>query len=244
MKTKHLLLAAVFGAGAAQAATVTLDFDGAVNTDITSAYAGLSFNAPLPGTGPVRTWASPTAQSGGNVLGLSGQNNFYAFNQSTGAIDIVFGTAVSFVSIEAAFTSATDQFLGVGGTPFMAVYNSDVIAQANRIGLEEWNIAGDACAAPNTSFCTSGWDNLAFSSATANIKAIRLSGFLAATGGVSRLAMFDTLTYGSTGGGGNGGGGSVPEPTSLALCLAALAGVGAARRARGSRRGRGGDLEA
>ncbi|MDP2008365.1 MAG: PEP-CTERM sorting domain-containing protein [Rubrivivax sp.] len=234
MNSKHLLLAAVLGAGAAQAATVTLDFDGAVNTDITSAYAGLSFNAPVAGTGPVRTWGSPSAQSGNNVLGLSGQNNFYAFNQSTGAIDIVFGTAVSFVSIEAAFIVATDQFLGIGGTPFMAVYSSDVISSANRIGLEEWNIAGDACLGNN--FCTSGWDNLAFSSATANIKAIRLSGFLASTGGVSRLAMFDTLSYGSV----DGGGGSVPEPTSLALCLAALAGAGAARRGRGGRRGSGG----
>jgi hypothetical protein len=228
MKRQLLLIAALLGAGTAQAAVTTLNFDGAVSTDITSAYAGLTFNAPAPGTGPVRTWAAPGAHTPGNVLGLSGQNNFYAFNQSTGAIDIIFGTAVSFVSIEAAFINATDQFLGIGGTPFMAVYNSDVISAGNRIALEEWNITGDACLSNN--FCQSGWDNLAFTSATANIKAIRLSGFMATGGGVSRLAMFDTLSYGSQDGG--GGGGSVPEPTSLALCLLALAGAGASSRAR------------
>ncbi len=230
MKAKLLvLLATALGASAAQAATVTVNFDGAVNTDITNAYAGLTFNAPLAGTGPVRTWATPAAHTASNQLGLSGQNNFYAFNQSTGAIDIVFDTAVSFVSIEAAFIVATDAFLGIGGTPFMAAYSSDVISLANRIDLDAWNIAGDACLTGN--FCSSGWDTLSITSASANIKAIRLTGSLATTGGVSRLAMFDTLTYGSVDGG--GGGGTVPEPTSLALCLAALAGAGAVRRSCG-----------
>lgn len=227
MKHQLLLVAALLGTGAAQAAVTTLNFDGPVNTDITSAYAGLTFNAPVPGTGPVRTWATPTAQTPGNVLGLSGQNNFYTFNQATGAIDIIFGTAVSFVSIEAAFVVATDQFLGIGGMPFMAAYSSDVISLANRIAFDEWNIAGDACLGGN--FCQSAWDNLSLSSATANIKAIRLSGFMSTTGGVSRQAMFDTLSYGSQD---NGGGGSVPEPATLALCLVALAGAGAGSRAR------------
>ena len=205
---------------AAQAAPTTIDFDGAVNTDISSAYAGLTLGAPFPGTGPVRTWNSPTAHSGNNVLGLSGQNNFYAFNQSTGAIDIFFATGVSSVSIAAAFVNATDQFLGIGGVPFMSAYNSSTISLATRIGLDSWDITGDACLGNN--FCTSGWDMLTLSSAGNDIKAIRLSGFVSTSGGVSRLAMFDTLSYDRVVDGG-GGGGTVPEPSSL--LLAGMAGV-------------------
>jgi hypothetical protein len=222
MKLATFALAGALLGSAAQAAVVTLNFDGAVNADISTAYAGLTFNAPFPGTGPVRTWASPTADTAGNVLGLSGQNNFYAFNQSNGAIDIVFDTAVSAVSIRAAFLVATDQHLGIGGLPFMSVYNSTSISAASRIGLDAWDITGDACLTGN--FCTSGWDTLAFNSSSNDIKAIRLTGSVAASGGVSRLAMFDTLTYDT------GRDGTVPEPGSATLASLALLGLWAARR--------------
>ena len=218
---------------AAQAAPTTIDFDGPINTDISNAYAGLSFVAPFSGTGPVRTWASPTAHSGNHVLGLSGQNNFYAFNQSTGAIDIIFATAVSSVSIAAAFVNATDQFLGIGGVPFMSAYNSATISLATRIGLDSWDITGDACLSNN--FCTSGWDLLSLSSAANDIKAIRLSGFVNTSGGVSRLAMFDTLSFDRVVGGGGGGGGTVPEPSSLLLAGMAVVALWGNRRQRKQR---------
>lgn len=222
------LAAALLGV-AAQAAVVTVDFDGAVNTDITNAYAGLTFQSGAAGSGPVRTWTAPSTDTGNNILGLSGQNNFYAFNQSTDAIDIVFDNAVSAVSIAAAFLVATDQFLGIGGLPFMSVYNSSTISAATRIGLVAWNLAGDSCLSGN--FCVSGWDTLAFNSGSNDIMAIRLSGSLAASGGVSRLAMFDTLRYDTgNGGGGGGGDGTVPEPGSAALAGLALAGLWAVRK--------------
>lgn len=231
-KLSILALAAGLAIPAAQAAPTTINFDGAVNLDISTAYAGLTFVAPFPGTGPVRTWNSPTTHSGNNVLGLSGQNNFYAFNQSNGAIDIVFDTAVNAVSIAAAFVIATDQFLGIGGLPFMAAYNSSTISQATRIGLDTWDIVGDACLANN--FCTSGWDMLSLSSAGNDIKAIRLTGFLSTSGGVSRQAMFDTLTFDRASGGG-GGGGTVPEPSSLLLAGMAGAALWGSRRRGGQR---------
>ena len=234
MKLKRLALAALLPAAtafsAAHAAPTTINFDGAVQTNITNAYAGLTFSAPLAGTAPVRTWSSPVSDTGNNVLGLSGQNNFYAFNQSNGAIDIVFDTAVSFVSIRAAFVVATDAFLGIGGTPFMAVYNSATISLANRIGLDQWDIAGDACLSGN--FCYSAFDTLAFTSASADIKAIRLSGFVTPGGGVSRQAIFDTLSYDRVVGGGGGGGGTVAEPSSLLLAGLAGAGLLVTRRRR------------
>ena len=81
-----------------------------------------------------------------------------------------------------------------------------------------WSLPGDSCLSGN--FCISAYDTLEFSSAADDIKAIRLTGSLTATGGVSRRAFFDTLTYGSV----------VPEPASSALWLTGLLGLGAMRR--------------
>jgi len=213
-------LATLFATTAAQAQLTTINFDGAAQTNITNAYAGLTFNAPLGGTGPVRTWAAPNANTPGNVLGLSGQNNFYVFNQTNGAIDIVFDTPVNFVSIASAFVVSTELYTQSTGDPFMAVYNSTSVTAANRIGLDQWSIAGDSCNT-STTFCVSGWDTLSFSSATNNIKTIRLTGFAPTAGTASRYAMFDTLTYGIA---------PVPEPSTLLLSSVGAIGLWLRRR--------------
>lgn len=209
MKLQTLTLAALLGAaGAAHADTfTTLVFDGAVQTDITHAYAGLTFNAPLAGTGPVRTWAAPNADTPGNVLGLSGQNNFYVFNQTQGAIDIVFDQPVHQVDIRAAFVVSTELYGSSSGNPFMAAYNSTVVSAANRLGLDSWDMPADACNSA-TSFCVSGWDTLSFTAAGNEIKTIRLTGFAPTAGTAARYAMFDTLTYGVS---------AVPEPSTVLL---------------------------
>jgi hypothetical protein len=137
MKTFALVLLGMMTASSVSASPITIDFDGPESTDITNAYPGLTFLAPLAGTGPVRTYSAPSfADTPTNLLGLSGFPNFFAFNQSDGAIDIVFDDPVQSVSIRSAFSIATDFFLGIGGLPFMAVYNSATINAANRIGLE------------------------------------------------------------------------------------------------------------
>ncbi len=207
MKSTLLAAAAMIAATAAQAQLTTLDFDGAVQANITNAYPGLTFNAPLAGTGPVRTWAAPNAQTPGNVLGLSGQNNFYVFNQTNGAIDIVFDTPVNFVSIASAFVVSTELYTQSTGNPFMAVYNSTTVSAANRIGLDQWDRPADACNT-STTFCVSGWDTLSFTSAANDIRTIRLTGFAPSAGTAARYAMFDTLTYGIA---------PVPEPSTLLL---------------------------
>lgn len=207
MRLTLLAAAALLAATAAQAQLTTINFDGAAQTNIGNAYPGLTFNAPLSGTGPVRTWAAPNAQTPGNVLGLSGQNNFYVFNQTNGAIDIVFDTPVNFVSIGSAFVVSTELYTQSTGNPFMAVYNSTTVTAANRIGLDQWDRPADGCNT-STTFCVSGWDTLSFTSAANDIKTIRLTGFAPTAGTAARYAMFDTLTYGIA---------PVPEPSTLLL---------------------------
>jgi hypothetical protein len=59
-----------------------------------------------------------------------------------------------------------------------------------------------------------------------------LSGSLSTSGGVSRLAMFDTLSYDTGNGGGGGGDGTVPEPASALLVSLAMFGLWVAQRRR------------
>lgn len=220
MKIRLFAAAAMLAAGAAHAQLTTINFDGAVQTNITNAYPGLTFNAPLGGTGPVRTWAAPNAQTPGNVLGLSGQNNFYVFNQTNGAIDIVFDTPVNFVSIASAFVVSTELYSSSTGNPFMAAYNSTTVSSATRIGLDQWDRPADACNT-STTFCVSGWDTLSFTSAANDIKTIRLTGFAPSAGTAARYAMFDTLTYGIA---------PVPEPSTLLLSSIGALGLWLRRR--------------
>jgi hypothetical protein len=198
-----------------------------VQTNIGNAYAGLSFNAPLSGSGPVRTWAAPNADTPSNVLGLSGQNNFYVFNQTNGAIDIVFDVPVNHVDIRAAFIVSTELYSSSTGSPFMAVYNSTSVTAANRIGLDTWDRPADACNT-STTFCVSGWDTLTFTSSASDIKTIRLTGFAPNAGTAARYAMFDTLTYGNVA--------TVPEPSSLLMSAAGALALWARRRSLAGKR--------
>ncbi|MCY7315468.1 MAG: hypothetical protein LH480_07555 [Rubrivivax sp.] len=228
MTRKLLALASLLAAAAgatAQAAPVTINFDGAVQTNITNAYVGLTFLS-ASGTGVARTWAAPFADTPGNVVGLTSTQ--LLSQTDSAAIDIVFDTAVSFVSIRAMFLVGVELYTPFGtALPFMSAYNSTTISAANRLGLDTWNIAGDPCLTSNT-MCLSGWDTLEFSSLNADIRAIRISGF--AYSGTPRRAIFDTLTYDRAGGG--GGGGTVAEPSSPMLAGLAGAGLLVSRRRR------------
>lgn len=114
--------------------------------------------------------------------------------QESTAIDIVFATPVTAVSIRARFTIATELYTAFSGSlPFMAVYNSNVISTANRIGLVTWDNPSDPCLTA-TSLCNSSYQTLSFSSPTANIRAIRLSAFAPRPGSPFRRAIFDSLT--------------------------------------------------
>lgn len=223
-----LLLAAA--CGTAQAGLTTVNFDGAVDTDIGTDHPGLSFNAGLAATGPVRTWAFSGADTPGNVLGLAGG---FLLNQADGqAIDVVFAAPVQQVSVRALFSTAIEIYArdATASLPFMAVYSTPVASAASRLATVMFD-AADPCLQAN-SFCTSGWDGLDYLSSSANIQSIRLSAF-APGGAVMRRAAFDTLVYGTPGGDGDGGGGNpVSAPGTAALAGLALAALSVTQRRR------------
>lgn len=237
MKPIATTLALLLATAAAQAAPVTVNFDGAVDNDITNDFAGLTITKiGSGGTGPVRTWLaadvadpilSVNAHSGSNILGLQNNAAVSAFEGT--AIKIVFDTAVSSVRISAKFLQLDSNAFSSSGLPFLAAYAGTLAVAADLLGSDPWNIVGDACLNTTSNICQSGWDTLSFSSATANIRSIVLGGNLPNANDAHYRALFDTLVYdavpgsGGSGSGGTGGGGTVPEPGSLALCVLGLA---------------------
>lgn len=114
-------------------------------SDMSSFYQGVTFKAPLTGTGPVRALdpvlispdsrsscireyyaGSLTASFGCNVLGLSiGDRDVVAWDQTEGAIDVIFDVPVNYVSIRAGYANEDRNTNGPDNTPFMSVYNSE-----------------------------------------------------------------------------------------------------------------------
>jgi hypothetical protein len=148
------------------------------------------------------------------------------FNQTNGAVDIVFDVPVNHVDIRAAFVVSTELYSSSTGNPFMAVYNSTSVTAANRIGLDTWDRPADACNT-STTFCVSGWDTLTFTSTASDIKTIRLTGFAPTAGTAARYAMFDTLTYGDVS--------TVPEPSSMLMSAVGALALWARRRSLGAK---------
>jgi hypothetical protein len=232
MKLSAIFTASLLAVSSAQAAVVTMNFDGSVDTDITNDYAGLTITKlGSGGTAPVRTWlasdvADPilnvTAQSGSNIIGLT-NNAGVSASQNT-AIKIVFDTAVSAVSISAKFLQLNFNSFRSSGLPFLSAYSGDLAIPANFLSTDVWNLAGDPCLTNNG--CQSGWDTLSISTSGQNIKSIVLGGDLPNTNETAFLALFDTLSYDT----GSGGGGSVPEPSSILLIGLALGALSRVRR--------------
>ncbi|HYM34141.1 MAG TPA: PEP-CTERM sorting domain-containing protein [Steroidobacteraceae bacterium] len=214
---------------AMQAYAVTIDFDhdtgGAAVADgtaINSLYAsvGVTFDNPL-GNASIFARSSTLNNSSPNVVSVF-QTGVPAFDARFGAVEAVFGSAQSFVSIDAAILRLPEGLGTPTNAPKLEIYDNTgafITAISWNFGLNpQPDVGGFA-----------GWQTLSYTSASANIGKVRfLSG--QPGGGPSNFGLFDNLTYnaGSDGGGGT----SVPEPATLALFGFGAIALGAARRRR------------
>jgi hypothetical protein len=202
------LAALALGTSGAQATTLNFD-DVADGTVIDTAYAGVTFSNPLGGD--VYARSTSFAASATNVVSIF-QTGLPPFNASYGAVDISFATLQHTVSVDAAAVAALEPL----GTP----HNRPYLQAFDSTGhlLQTVYFSGTL---PTNSFQVSAYETLSFTGVGDSIAKIRISGQQGA-GGPPLYALFDNVTFTST----------VPEPASLPLLVAGLAGVGLAARRR------------
>ena len=225
---KWLAVVAAGVLGVSQAASAeTINFDGVANgTDISNAYAGVTFSNPLGGG--IFARSTSFAASAGNVVSVF-ETGFPQFDARWGAVDVVFSTLQQTVSIDAA-PVAPFEFLGfLSKLPFIDAFD----AAGNLLAADYYSGV-----LPDDVAEVGAYETLTVSSAAGNIAKVRFSS-QAPTGGPATYGLFDNLTFSVGTGGGGGGGGQDPQPVPLPAAawagLALLGALGGCRRVKRAR---------
>lgn len=211
-------IAACVAAGTAGAAVVTLDFEGLKNGEgVLDFYNGGKGSLGSSGT-------NYGVAFGGNALALidsdaGGTGNFA--NEPSPSTVMFFLTGTAVLNYGLGFTNGFSFYytsLAVGGT--VNVYDG-LNATGNLIGAIPLAALGGNCSKdPTGDYCNWSVGSLAFSGTARSID----------FGGTVNQIGYDNITFGSVTPGVGAEPGAVPEPASLALVGAALAGLVIARR--------------
>lgn len=199
----------------APSAATTINFDNVANgTDISNAYAGVTFSDPVDGGG-IFARASTTNASAPNVVSVFA-TGFPAFDARFGQVQAVFASPQRFVSIDAAILRASEGLGTPQNAPRLEAYDSG----NTLLGFASWDF-GQTPQPPAGG--VTGFQTLSFAAASDSIASVRF--FSGLPGQLpSNFGIFDNLVFRA----GNG----VPEPGTLGLLAASLLAGFALRRQR------------
>jgi hypothetical protein len=201
MNMKLVLLAA-FALGLSEPSyAVLINFDNVADgTVINNTYSGVTFNNPL-GPADIYARSSSSAESPSNVVSVF-QTGVPAFDARFGAVEAIFGSAQSFVSIDAAILRLPEGLGDPTNFPKLEIYNA-----AGFVTSVGWNFG--LIPQPPAGAIT-GYETLSYTSTANDITKVRfLSGLPG--GAPSNFGYFDNFVYNQN------GTPSIPEPASMAL---------------------------
>lgn len=181
-----------------------INFDNVADgTVVNNAYAGLTFSNPIGGD--IYARSAPGAETPNNVVSVLA-TGIPAYSAYYGAVDVMFATLQSTVSIDASPMLLPEGLGEILNRPFLQAFD----ASNNLLGTVYY-----AGALPGVGGI-GPYETLSFTS-TDNIAKVRFS-VQQGAGGLNVYGFFDNLTYDT-------GTGKVPEPGSLFLLGAGLLSV-------------------
>ena len=203
-------LAALALSAQANAAVITLDFEGVGNNQAVGNYynGGAGTNYGVSFSGPTLALVDADAGGSGNFANEPTKDTIMFFLQANNAtLDFAAGFTTGFSFFYTSSTAATvNVWSGVGAT-------GSILGSINLAAQHTNNCVGD----PNGTFCNWSAIGVNFAGTARSID----------FGGTANQTGYDNITFGSS-----RPGGVVPEPATWAMMLLGFGGMGAVLRSR------------